>query len=33
VVAGHLVATFRDSVAADADDLRTTELVNELATP
>ena len=31
VVAGHLVASFRASVAADADDLRTTELVNELS--
>ena len=31
VVAGHLVASFRASVAADAGDLRTTELVNELS--
>lgn len=31
VVAGHLVASFRASVAADADDGRTIELVNELS--
>src|SRR6185437_11690782 len=31
VAAGHLVASFRASVGAGADDLRTTELVNELS--
>jgi transcriptional regulator with XRE-family HTH domain len=31
VATGHLVASFRASVGANADDLRTTELVNELS--